>query len=264
MTGYSLDEVIGKKFSDFLTPDYRDAYESQYEAFLKSGHINERLGIRKKDGSIGVFRKTGTIDYDDQGLAIQAHCSLEDVSQKERAQKKLYESEKRYRSLFDQATVGIISLRPDGRFMAANQKFCDMVGFTNEELQNRTYLDITHPDDRALSKALFQRDLIEHGRSKETPKRYIKKDGNVLFVSLTTSLITDDDDKPTHLIASIRDLTEQKRIEREKERFEAQIRETQRLESVGILAGGVAHEINNPINGIMNYSQLILDTEKKQ
>lgn len=262
MTGYAREAVIGRKFSDFLTPQYAEKFQTDYEAYMKAGHIKERLELIKKNGEVGIFQKTGTVNYDDRHVFQQTHCSLEDVTEIDHAQRKLAESEREYRSIFNQAAFGITSLSPEGYFIEANQKFCDMIGYTNEELKKKTFLQITHPDDRKVSEARFRRFFQDSGPIEDLEKRYIRKDGTELYVGISSTLIADDFGKPKRLIVSSLDLTEQKKIEKEKEQYEAQLRETQRLESVGILAGGVAHEINNPINGIMNYSQLIIDTKE--
>jgi signal transduction histidine kinase len=90
-------------------------------------------------------------------------------------------------------------------------------------------------------------------------KRYLRKDGVTAWVNVNMTLIRDAAGGPFRTLATIEDITERKRLEHERWAMEAQLRQQQKLESIGTLAGGVAHEINNPINGIMNYAQLIQD-----
>ena len=81
-----------------------------------------------------------------------------------------------------------------------------------------------------------------------------------MHVILSATMLRDKDRKPLHTVTTIQDITESKTLEKEKMQMEVHLRDQQKLEAIGTLAGGVAHEINNPINGIMNYSQLILDS----
>ncbi len=260
MFGYERDEVIGRLFSDFLSPEYADQFDVCYEECKEKKQMNRRFRIIKKNGDAAIVEQTGTVSVDDRGRFLQTHCSLVDITEQEAAQRRIVESEKRYRSIFNQTALGISSLDPDGRYIQANQKFCDIVGYTKEELLKMTYLDLTHPDDKEESKKRFEYSMHNgFSGAEEYEKRYIRKDGTEVYVQLSSTILFDDEGRPIHTVASVRDLTERKKIEEENERIEARLTEQQRLESIGILAGGVAHEINNPINGIMNYSQLILD-----
>lgn len=125
----------------------------------------------------------------------------------------LLESEKRFSAIFSQAAVGISVVDQDRRFVKVNQKYCDIVGYSAEELYNLTIHDITHPDDvesaGANASRLFNGTLPTY----TLEKRYVRKDGSVVWVSLSTSIITDADGNPKYGIGVVQDITVHKENE---------------------------------------------------
>jgi PAS domain S-box-containing protein len=174
----------------------------------------------------------------------------------------LESSEKRYRQTFENASIGIVDSVIDEKVLVVNSKFCEMTGYTREELSNITLNDITHPEDIEKNNILIAKLLDGSLSNIEVENRYLKKDKSIFWGKATVSLMRDRRNNPKRFITTIHDLTERKRAELLENKIEIKSREQQKLESIGTLAGGVAHEINNPINGIMNYSQLILDEPK--
>jgi PAS domain S-box-containing protein len=125
----------------------------------------------------------------------------------------LRESEERFRTTFDQATVGIAHVDPDGRWLQINPKYCDILGYSAEELRAMSIEDITHPDDRELS--IHHIRLLEEGRIGDycLEKRYIRKDGATVWVNLTVSKVARSDGRPRFFIGVVEDITSRKRAE---------------------------------------------------
>ncbi|MEX3959105.1 PAS domain S-box protein [Trinickia sp. EG282A] len=128
----------------------------------------------------------------------------------------LQESEKRFRATFEQAAVGIAHVGPDGRWLRVNQKLCDIVGYTREELLTMTFQDITHPDDLDADLAHLHQMLDGQIDTYTMEKRYFKKDGSEVWIALTVALMRDDANSPDYFISVVADITERKRAE---ERF---------------------------------------------
>ena len=129
------------------------------------------------------------------------------------ADEALRESEERFRATFNQAAVGIAHVALDGHFMRFNQKYCDIAGYTHDELIKRTYQSITHPDD--LGKDMDQYNRLLKGKvdTFSMEKRYIRKDSSVVWVYLTASLVRGQELRPKYFIAVVEDITERKRTE---------------------------------------------------
>ncbi|HFL3236861.1 TPA: PAS domain-containing protein, partial [Clostridioides difficile] len=119
-----------------------------------------------------------------------------------------------FEQIYNLAPIGIALVAPTGQWLKVNPAFCNMMGFTSEELLNLSYQDITHPDDSSQD-VIYACELFE-GISKEHKyeKRYIKKDGNVLWISLHVSLARDETtDEPLYFICHIVDITDRKASE---------------------------------------------------
>jgi len=125
----------------------------------------------------------------------------------------LTESEKRFRATFEQAAVGIAHVSPQGHFLRINQKFCDIVGYSHDEMLQLTFQEITHPDD--LNADLNQVNRLLNGESNTyaIEKRYIRKNSGLVWIALTVSLVRDEAGKPQWFVSVVKDITIQKQAE---------------------------------------------------
>ena len=138
--------------------------------------------------------------------------------QSRRDQEDLRRSEERFRATFEQAAVGIAHVGFGGEWLRVNQKLCDIVGYTREELLERTFQDITHPDRIQDNLDLFVPLMTGEISTFSIEKRYFRKDGSIVWIDLTVSAACDGGGKPSYTIAVIEDITERKRVE-EAQRF---------------------------------------------
>ena len=170
--------------------------------------------------------------------------NIYDISRRKMAEDALRESEEKFRATFDNAPTGINIVAPDGRFIWVNQRFCNMTGYSKDELLNLTFAEITHPDDIAANVSLVQKLLKGETDLITMEKRYIHhKNGSIIWGNLTVSTMKDSLGNLKYLIGVVEDITKQKVMEKELEK-------TRNLETIGVLAGGIAHDFNNLLTAL--------------
>lgn len=140
--------------------------------------------------------------------------------------KALRDSEERFRSAFEQAAVGIAHVSSKGTFLRLNQRFCEIVGYTQKEMQSLTFQDITHPDDLQTDLEFVRQVLADEIKTYSIEKRYICKDHSIVWVNLTVSLVRSPKGEPKYFIAVVEDISQRKQAEEERRRY------AQRLEGV--------------------------------
>lgn len=219
-------------FSD--TVDKRKGFEVGAADYIMKPYLHEavlarvsaHLTIRKLRNQIEEADKTFKQQLSERtSELVRTNEELRsEIDAQRRAEESLRESEERFRSTFEQAAVGIAHLTPDGRYIRINQRFCEIIGYTREEAVTHTFQEITHPDDLEPSLACFQKVLTNTLRTYVIEKRYIHKDGSVVWGNLTVSMASPHIG-PSYLIAVIEDITQkklaQKALRKNEEHFRA-------------------------------------------
>jgi len=172
-------------------------------------------------------------------------------------------SEERFRAMFEQAAVGVAQVAPDGRWLEVNQRLCELLGYSREELVGMPFARITYPEDLAANQAAFGSLLRGESKTCRLEKRFVRKDGELIWIDLSSSLVRDGQGAPHYLISVIQDISARKQAEAEVMSMAAQLRQAQKMEAVGRLAGGVAHDFNNLLSVIMSYGELMLADVRK-
>ena len=173
--------------------------------------------------------------------------------------RELQENEERFRATFEQAAVGIAHVAPDGRWLRVNQKLCEIVGYSRQELLQKTFQDITYPEDLDADLENVRQVLAGEIPTYSMEKRYMRKDGSLAWINLTVSMVRNASGDPTYFISVIEDIGQRKKAEEEKEILQGQLLQAQKMESVGRLAGGVAHDFNNMLGVILGHAELALE-----
>jgi PAS domain S-box-containing protein len=147
-----------------------------------------------------------------EGCCVLA--SIVDISERKLAEEKLRESQERFRATFFQAAVGIAQTTTDGHWLLLNDRLCEILGYSRDELRGKTLVDITHPDDREASLAAVRKLLAGEISSWSAEKRYIRKDGVTVWARAFVSLVRDRQNQPLYFIRVAEDITEKVHAER--------------------------------------------------
>ena len=214
-------------------------------------------------GSLGEERaidslKSGATDYVlKERLARLAPAvrramqEVEEHRESRRMEEKLRETEQRLRIVFNESPMGIALVGVDGHPFLTNPALEKMLGYTGGELSRMPFTEFTHPDDCATDQTLYQQLIQGARKSYQIEKRYLHKDGQVIWTRLTVSVARAAAGHPDFAIAMIEDVTERRQLE-------AQFIEAQKMDVIGQLASGVAHDFNNILAVIMGYSDLLM------
>lgn len=248
VTGYSDAEMVERSPLDFFEGADKESVARRIEEVFRQGAASVEADFVAKDGRRTPYYFTGL-----RVLLDGKVCLLGvgiDISERKQAEEAIKERETRFRATFEQAAVGIAHVRPDGRWLRVNQKLCDIVGYAREELLELTFQDITHADDLDADLENVRQILAGEIETYSMEKRYLRKDGSIIWIDLTISLVREPSGEPDYFIAVIQDITEAKRMEE-------QYYQAQKMEAVGQLTAGVAHDFNNLLTAINGFAELM-------
>ena len=250
IVGYAPGDLVGNSLLSYLGRD--DAGKVQTLLQNGNGRTNGagpiEFSLRRADGSPVWLEAVGTNLLSDatiRGIVLNAR----DVSERKRADRALRESEERYRDLFDNASDLVCMAAPDGSLLYVNQAWKHGIGYGEEEIGRMRLLDVIHPENRAhyteVLEGVLKGDRLDHVELVFVPKK-----GAPMTVEGNLSC-TFKDGQPSVIRGIYRDVTERKRVEEH-------LRRAERMQAAGKLAGGVAHEVNNMMTGVIGFSEFLL------
>jgi PAS domain S-box-containing protein len=272
-SGYSKEQLIGRNhFELFPHAENRAIFEQVRDT-------GEAVSYRAKPFVYPEQPERGTTYWDwtlmpikdQKGKTRALVLSLMDVTTWERTAKELQQhrerlqemvdrqtaalqaSEARFRAIFEQAGIGVALGDPEGRLIQANRAYCQIVGYSPDELFGVPFTEYTHPDDREAEMALF-RDLVAGTRDYYTiQKRQIRRDGQACWVAVTVTVARGADGQPRFAIRMLEDITEQKKTM-------TALVQAEKLAVAGKLSASLAHEINNPLQSVIGCIGLAQET----
>jgi PAS domain S-box-containing protein len=219
-------EAVGRTDADYFTEEHaRQAYEDE-QRVINTG--NAIIGLEEKetwpDGRVTWVSTTKVPLRDAKGNITGLVGISRDVTAHRQAAEALREAEGRFRATFEQAAVGMAQAGLDGHWLRVNQRFCDIVGYTNEELCALTFQDITHPDDLKTDLDYVRQVLAGEIQSYSMEKRYLRKNHSAVWVNLTVGLVRDQAGAPKYFVSVIEDITERKQAEEARRQAEEKYR----------------------------------------
>ncbi|MEA5504489.1 PAS domain S-box protein [Halotia wernerae UHCC 0503] len=250
INGLSIEEHLGRKLREVL-PEMAAEFEPQLQLVLDTGEpmLNVDIRVQTKEEPtpqgywLGNYYPVRNTLEETIGIGI----ILADVTAAKQTEIALGESEARFRAMFDQAAVGIALVALDGQFLQINPALCEITGYSHEELIKMNFQEITHPDDLEVDWDYAKRVLAKEIDGYSLEKRYIRKDGAVIWVNLTSSAVWDDHGQPQYAVGIVEDISERKQTEA-----------TQRflVEASALLASSLDYHVT--LTGVANLAVPIL------
>lgn len=200
-----------------IHPDDRERVQADLRKCLEgTGMWDEEFRVVWPDGTVHWLLAKGQVFRDEEGLPVRMAGATVDITERKRMDEALRESEERFRRVFEEGPIGLTLVDRNHRLLKVNRALCQMVGYPEEELLQMSFPEITHPDDvgpnLVLSERLFRGELPFY----KLQKRYVKKDGELIWVNLTASVIHDQAGRPVYGMAMIEDITNVKHFEQER------------------------------------------------
>ena len=213
MLGYNREEMIGRFIWDFAYEEDKGIFQVKL-ANRKQG-IDEvyELKLIRKDGSPLWVSVSAKGFFDDAGKFEGSVGMFTDITDRKRAEEALRESEERFRSAFDDSAVAMALVGPDARLLKVNDAFCRLLGFEKSEMEGSTFLDFTYPDDMEPSILAHKAVINSEKPFLWIEKRYIRKDGRVIWCEVSSSPVLDSKGCPIYTVAHVQDITERKEAE---------------------------------------------------
>ena len=209
----SEEQTLGMKLYDFVPPEKHDTIRASLERVFRTGdpEVFETLGPGPDGSTVWYETRVGSIKR--EGQVVAAVFIATDITDRKQAEENLRLSQERFRSAFDYAAIGMALVAPDGRWLAVNRVLCEIVGYAEGELLATTFQAITHPDDLETDLEYVRQMLAGTIRTYQLEKRYFHKQGHVVSILLSVSLVRDSKGIPLYFIAQIQNITDRKQAE---------------------------------------------------
>jgi len=214
--GYKRSEIIGRHVS-VLYANSPQRIKNAYEYLYEKGRFAGEVVNVKKDGQKFIAYLSASVLRNDIGELVGAMGVSRDISEMKKAEQELRNSEERYRAIYDQVFVGIAKISLNGKFIQVNEQMCNMLGYTKEELCERSFMDITVKEDVPTSVSVMKK--LASGQIEKTTfeKRYLHKSGKIINANIATSLVVDALGNPSHVISIFQNITEKVKLEHDRQ-----------------------------------------------
>ena len=261
LLGYSIEEAMAKSMEEIFTPDSYEfamkalaeelAVEKGKEKDLQRSRVLE-VELNHKDGFIVPVEIKCNFLRDDKARPVEILVIARDISERKQAEEKLMESERKYKAIFETSGTAMVIMEDDTTISLANSEFEKLSGYSRAEIEGKmSWTEFVASDYvERLQEYHLQRRTNPDAVPKQYEAKTIDKTGNIKHVLACVDIIPGTKKS----VASILDISEHKRIQE-------QLIATDRLASLGELASGIAHELNNPLTSVVGFSEMLLSED---
>ena len=252
LTGYTVGELVGKHFTELIPVDWRERVQLLYIKQFQDREKETRM-------EFPIITKAGEEKWVDQIVTVLTEGDritgfqsiVRDITDRSLAEKALKESEEKYRSILESIEEGYFEVDLSGNLTFFNDELCKIFGYSKDELTGMSNRQYTDEENAKELYQTFNKVYTTGKPDKGFGWEIIRKDGTKIIVEASISLRSDAGGEPIGFRGVVRDISE-------KQRLEIQLQQAQKMESIGTLAGGIAHNFNNLLMGIQGNTSMML------
>jgi len=229
-----------------------EAIEHAIDPLIRAAYRLEYRTIGPEDGQLRWIRAKGKAFFHPDGTIYRLAGTVQDITEEKRRSAAFRNSEKLFKTAFDNASVGVVILDMQSRIQVVNKAFADLVGYTPEELQHRHFSEITHPDDIADNVTAVQRILGGGSSSYMFDKRYLRKDGSVVWGRVHSALVRGEDGLPESFVSITQDITEEVLFKAEQQKLVQMVETSADCMALADLEGNIVYinEVGGQLTGL--------------
>jgi len=259
--GYKAEEIVGRQKIDILYPDdeTKEIVNEIRSLIVKDKkNMNKEVKQITREGRTLWVNLNLTPSFDERGNVMGILGIGEDITERKKMDESLRESEEKYRTILESIEEGYFEADLTGNFTFLNDALCKISGYTRDELLGMNNRQYTAPKTAKKMYQIFNQVYRTGKLARVMDYEIITKDRSTKILEMSAYLIRGSEGEPIGFRGVVRDVTERKRAEEEKKTLEAQLQYAQRMEALGTLAGGIAHNFNNLLMGIQGNTTLML------